>query len=114
MPGPAHQIPLSIWLAPVVILTLGLFRLPYGYYVFLRLVVCAAAGFVVWQLFRAGGVSRIFAVAFALLALLYNPIFPVRLTRETWAPINVLTACLFGAGAFFALRRSSFAHQGGE
>jgi hypothetical protein len=102
-----------VWLLPVPLLAFGLLRLPYSYYAFLRLAVCAASGYVAWQSFRGGGMGRLVAVAFALLAIFYNPIFPARLTRETWAPINVLTACFFGAGALLVLRRLPINHKGG-
>jgi len=109
-----RKIPLYVWLAPVAILALGLLRLPYGYYEFLRFAVCAAAALVAWQLFRSGGWGQLLAVAFVPLVLLYNPIFPVRLTRATWVPINVLTAGLFGVGALTTqLRTTSADREGG-
>lgn len=66
---------------------------PYGYYTLLRWVTSAAAVLVAifayqWQ--------RIWAVVvFAFVALLFNPLVPVHLSRSTWRPIDIGAALLF-------------------
>ena len=74
---------------------------PYGYYVFLRMVVSAGA-FVFFSIF-SGEKRKTLVVLFVAVAILYNPFFPVHLTREKWIVFNVATIAAFGIG--FALWR---------
>ncbi len=87
-----------------VLLLAALAPWPYGYFVFLRWVVCLAALLVV---FRAHEIERAWAVwTLGLVAILFNPLLPIYLTRELWAPIDVLTAVLFGV-AIVTLREKA-------
>ena len=94
--------PLSLPAGTAVVLLLGaLAPWPYGYFVFLRWVVCFAALMVA---FRAHEIERLWALwTFGLVALLFNPLIPIYLTRELWIPIDLLTAVLF-AVAIASLR----------
>lgn len=66
---------------------------PYGYYTLLRWVTCASAAYVA---FNAHGWKRLAWVwPFAFIALLFNPLVPVHLSREVWQPINIATGLLF-------------------
>ncbi len=66
---------------------------PYGYYILLRWVVTSVAILVAvlaltWQ--------RTWVVpVFTLVAILFNPIVPVHLSRSTWQPIDIGTAVIF-------------------
>lgn len=67
---------------------------PYGYYLFLRLVVCGAAGYAAWILrSRPGGETRF--VILVMIALLFNPVFPVFLPRLLWLIMDLGTALYF-------------------
>ncbi len=94
--------PLTLPVGTAVVFLLGaLAPWPYGYFVFLRWVVCFAALMVA---FRAHEIERLWALwTFGLVALLFNPLIPIYLTRELWAPIDLLTAVLF-AVAIASLR----------
>lgn len=77
------------------ILCLGILPVwPYGYYVFLRLSVCFAAGFAAWALRNREGEERRFAVL-VMIALLFNPVFPAALPRPLWMIIDLGTAIYF-------------------
>jgi hypothetical protein len=69
---------------------------PYGYYVLLRLVVCAVSlfGAIVAHRHRQGLLAL-----FVLIALLFNPILPVHLTKQLWSFINLAVAVFFVATA---------------
>ena len=84
-------------LAAAALLLLALADLPYGYYTFLRLVVCAVAAFGAFR--AAASKSEVWAVVLGGVALLFNPIIPVHLDRETWAPIDVVTAAVLSVSA---------------
>lgn len=73
-------------------LLLGLAAMPYGYYTLLRLVVFLTAGvgaYLAYTTARTG-----WTVALGIVALIYNPLFRVYLSRDAWEPVNVLTAAL--------------------
>jgi hypothetical protein len=64
----------------------------------MRIVVCGFAGFlayVAWE--EEGLVSRSWAVAFGLIAILFNPIVPVYFKRAVWFDIDVGVAIIFAA-----------------
>ena len=84
----------AVWLVPAALLLVALLPLPYGFYVLLRLVVCGAAALLTYDECRlCGGVSG-WAMLLAGVALLFNPLIPVHLTREIWAPIDIGAALL--------------------
>jgi hypothetical protein len=85
-----HAVPA---IAASALLLGALARWPYGYYVFLRWVTCVAAVAVAAV---AYSLRLVWAVwLFALVALLFNPLIPVHLTRSIWRPIDVIVAVLF-------------------
>lgn len=66
--------------------------LPYGYYMFLRWAVCAVSVYVVVLGLQTG---RIWAAwLYGALAVLFNPIFRIHLSKDIWQPINVITSIL--------------------
>jgi len=95
MEGRIHVIP-AIGAALLLIVALG--SHPYGYYTFLRWVVCIARGLVVYQASQARGQEWAVWV-FGVIVVLWNPLVPVHLGRETWAILDVVAAILFGIGA---------------
>lgn len=77
---------------------------PYGYYVFLRWVTCGMAAYTAY-------ISYTWETKWALwvfipIAILFNPIFPVYLTKAVWQPIDVVVAILFGSIAFILKKPS--------
>ena len=75
---------------------------PYGYYQILRLAVTAYA---VWlAACYADERASLWVWIFSVLAVLYNPIFKISMTRDLHGIINVITAALI-FGAMFARRR---------
>jgi hypothetical protein len=79
----------AIWLIPAIMLFVALMPLPYGYYTLLRFVVCAAAAYLAYVEYTRRENVNPWVVGLALIAFLFNPIIPVFLSREIWAPINV-------------------------
>lgn len=63
---------------------------PYGYYTFLRWATTCAA---IWLAVIASQNNKESWLLFLIpTALLFNPLVPVFLTKETWTPINLLVA----------------------
>ena len=75
-------------------LLLAVAELPYGYYTLLRLVVTIGAVLVVYNEYSKQ--LNFWVISFGIIALLFNPIFPIHLRdKELWAIIDVLCAIIF-------------------
>ncbi len=82
------------WLAPLIVMGIGLLPMPYGYYFLSRLVVCICAVFFLSQLYKINERTSVFI--FVGIAILYNPIFPIHLgDKSIWIVVNIITAILF-------------------
>ncbi len=66
---------------------------PYGYYIFLRWITCIASILVAFQAFEKN--INWAKVVFIIVAILFNPLAPIYLSRNTWIPIDIITAILF-------------------
>ena len=66
---------------------------PYFFYVLLRVFICLISAFLASKCY--GGHRHPLAWALAAVALLFNPLVPVKMARSDWQVINVLTAILF-------------------
>ncbi|MCP3392054.1 hypothetical protein NLM27_25005 [Bradyrhizobium sp. CCGB12] len=69
--------------------------MPYGYYTLLRIVICGFCAVV--AAFGFAERSNIWATAFALLAVLFNPFIPVYLKRQDWLWLDVGAAAIIAA-----------------
>lgn len=66
---------------------------PYGYYQLLRFVVCGVS---VYVAFVAYNWQKLWAIwLFGFVAVLFNPLLPIHLSRELWQPIDVICAVVF-------------------
>lgn len=89
-------------LLPCIIAALMLFGAlgdwPYGYYQLMRFVVC---GISVYVSFIAYVWEKLWATwLFGVIAVLFNPLIPIHLSKEVWQPIDVLCAVIFIVIAF--------------
>ena len=74
-------------LAVAIVTTVTGTRIPYGFFVFTRIVTCAALAGLLWEKLPIWA-----KFALLLLAILYNPVVPIHLgKREVWAWINAGT-----------------------
>ena len=71
---------------------------PYGYYTFLRWITCITSILVVLQAFEKN--INWAKVIFIIIAILFNPLAPIYLSRNIWIPLDIVTAILF----IFAIR----------
>ena len=92
-----------------VVVLIALARMPYGYYMLLRLALCVACVYYGWQACPPLAVGHRFALGG--LAVLYNPLIPVHLGGKwTWTVVNIATVLYFW---FIESRRSSPAPTSG-
>ena len=86
---------------PAILLVLApIFSFPYGFYTLLRLVISVTSAFIIFYSFKGSkGINEI-SIIFSFILILYNPIFPVYLTREIWMPINFVTSGIYFYGLY--------------
>jgi FtsH-binding integral membrane protein len=90
-----HLIPALI---VVIMLIVAIAPLAYVYYQLLRWVVCGVAVFIAVLAYRW---KRIWAIClFGLVAILFNPLAPIYLTKQIWQPIDLACAVLFITSIF--------------
>lgn len=82
-----------------ILLVLALADMPAWYFRLLRFVVFIAGGVVSFRAYAAGQVG--WSVLAGCLALVFNPIAPLRLARSTWALVDVAAAGVLFASIFF-------------
>jgi len=91
-----------VWLICAVLLVAAVFHLPYGYYYFLRIVVCGAAALIaVAGLTEDAQRGMTWTATFILIVVLFNPIMPIRLHRSTWFCLDLTAAGVFTAHLIF-------------
>jgi hypothetical protein len=95
--------PALIHFIPAGMLVLALGRWPYGYYMLLRVVVAAAALLLVGLIYQQAKSFTVWFGLFLIVAIVFNPIGPLHLTRGAWSILNVAAAAIF-AGHFFVRR----------
>lgn len=86
------------------LLVWALAKHPIGYYTILRLVtcgVCAYGAYLALQLKQTG-----WAFIFGAIALLFQPIFTFRMTRQTWQYVDIATAVILLLSILFFRTRS--------
>lgn len=97
-----RAIPWWVWLIPIAVVLIATARMPYGYYSFTRLVICAAAAVIAIFGWIGDPPAHKWSMLFALIAVLFNPIIPIHLRRETWFYWDIATAAAFAAHLVFA------------
>jgi uncharacterized membrane protein len=77
----------------IVMLFIALADNPYGYYQILRWVVAGVAGYSAYLAYKDK--NKLWTWIFGIVAVLFNPIAPIYLDRETWSVINIIVAGIF-------------------
>ncbi|MBA7581529.1 hypothetical protein ES708_23435 [subsurface metagenome] len=66
---------------------------PYGYYIILRWITFITSILVLLQAFEKN--INWAKVVFIGIAILFNPLAPIYLSRSTWMPLDIVTAIFF-------------------
>ncbi len=83
----------------VLLLFWALDRHSYGYYSMLRFVTFGVGIYLVYISLILNKVP--WAWVFGMIALIFNPIFPIHLGREIWAYVDIITGIIFLSSIFF-------------
>ena len=71
---------------------------PYGYYQFLRWAILVIGVYTAYTFYKQQKIA--WAWIFGIMAVLFNPIFPFYLSKDTWQLIDVAAAIIFFASLF--------------
>ncbi len=85
-------------LIAIGLLLLAIAKLPYGYYMFLRIVITIIA--ITNALEEVKSLKKIWLIVFIIIAIIYNPIIPIYLKKHIWIPINITVAGIFTVSIF--------------
>jgi len=66
---------------------------PYGYYQILRFVVCGTSAYMAYQCYTDK--NQKWTWLLGVIAVLFNPILPIHMDKESWAVIDVIVAAIF-------------------
>lgn len=94
----------AVWFVPAVLLVFALVPLPYGFYMLLRLIVCAVSVWLAYEQWKQDDAISAWVVVLIFIALVYNPIISIHLTREIWSMINLVTSSVFIGHLWFLKR----------
>ncbi len=78
---------------------------PYGYYQFLRWVILGVGGYLAYLAYNSG--RKTWTGIFGVIALLFNPIIPFYIQRDTWQLIDVIVAVIFFISIFYKYERKN-------
>ncbi|MFA4994172.1 MAG: DUF6804 family protein [Bdellovibrionales bacterium] len=90
------------------LLFLAIAPLPYGYYTFLRIAICVASAIFLYAAWSENNKS-IWVFVWGGIAILFNPIIPIHLSKEVWGVIDIFVGMLF---AYQAIRQYKFSVRG--
>lgn len=82
----------------IIFLLLALENQPYGYYILLRFIVCGVSAYGAFFASRLGETGWIWILG--IIAVLFNPIIPIHLDRETWAIVDLGVAVILIVSLF--------------
>lgn len=72
---------------------------PYGFFTLLRFVVCASTIFLAWRSYVSTKTN--WAWVFVFISILFNPLIPVHLPRDTWVIIDIIVGLFLTTSLFF-------------
>lgn len=93
--------PVSIILAIIAIalLLIGIPKgLAYDYYIFLRWAVTTIAAYLAYRSFHTD--NQPWGWVLVVIAIVFNPIVPIYLSKGTWVIIDLIAALLIGTSVF--------------
>jgi hypothetical protein len=87
-----RDIPRAVWLVPALMCLIAITDLPYGYYQLVRFAVCGTCAFLAYSNFQSRRALNGWLILLVAIAVLFNPIVPIHLTKEIWRWVDGLVA----------------------
>ncbi len=97
---------LTISIVSLLLIVATLFKLPYGFYMFLKIVVTGYCIYEIYQLYQIYKNNLNYYIIYVLIAVLYNPIIRIQLNKPLWNIINIITIVLFWVSYIFIFKRN--------
>lgn len=92
-------------LASIVLLMMAVFgRWPYSFYVLMRFVACGSAAYLAVGAHRE--MRHFWTWVMVAVALLFNPLVPVHMSRHDWQRLDVVGAFVFAIYVVILTRRT--------
>lgn len=88
----------------VIILILALGTHPYSYYQFLRWVITILGVYSAYLTYEQKDMTWVWI--FGIIAVLFNPIAPFYLQKETWQTIDVITAIVITVNIYKSYKKA--------
>lgn len=92
----------ELWIPQVIAGAMLLWALvpgnPYAYYVLLRWVVCPCFGYAAFHAYEKDKSRWVWVLG--ILAVFFNPLFPLHLNREMWFVIDLVAAGIAACSVF--------------
>ncbi len=92
------QIITIVKIIAIIMLFWALADNPYGYYQILRWVIASVAGYSAYLAYEQG--KNTWTWILAITAILFNPIAPIHLDRETWSVLNIIAGAIIFTSIF--------------
>jgi hypothetical protein len=84
--------PKFVWLGTVVVLLLAALPLPYGIYAIVRIITFLSCILIAISTVQNDRSISAWTFIYLFLALLFNPLFTIHLSREEWIVIDIASA----------------------
>jgi len=78
---------------------------PYGYYQLLRWLILGIGGYSAYLAYNSE--RKVWVGIFGVIALLFNPIIPFYLSKDTWQFIDIVVAIIFFVSLFYNYERKN-------
>ena len=89
----AQKIPIKLLILPfvlILIFLLSIFDMPYGFYTFARIMIFVLSLVFLYVLYNHNEEFSLKFIPVIVIAILWNPIFPVYLDKETWVVLDIV------------------------
>ena len=90
-----------------ILLLVAVLPLPYGYYTFLRISVTVCALLIAWLVYKEKGEPTVWVLVFGLVAILFNPLIPIHLSRGIWFYLDIGIAAIFTVWWILSTRKNT-------
>ncbi len=87
-----------------VLLFVAAAPMPYGYFTFVKIITCLAAGYVAYQGYQARQ-AGIWPWIYGVIAIVFNPIVNIAMPKGSWIALDIVAGIIFGLAAFQAYKK---------
>lgn len=98
----------KFFLLPLVIATIlfiSIAELPYGFYTFMRIVVPILSGIYLFFAYMQEEEFSLMLIPNIIIVILWNPVFPIYLDKDTWMVIDFIAGISQIVMAFYTYRK---------